>query len=391
MKSRVETGGPIELRQDTRGERARKGATLLVLIAAVSGLHYLTDPHYGVLHGIYQRLYYVPVILGAYWYGVRGGLLAAGVAALAYIPHIHLAWSGNPAYSASQYAEVVMFVAAGVFIGVLAEHERRLTAQYRRAAASLERANRELRESQEQVRRADRLSALGEMAAGLAHELRNPLAGVKGAFEIVTSKLPAGTPEAEFAEIGARELARLDDLLKRFLSYARPQPPALRRARLDDILAHVVALLRPEAERAGVQVDLEPRGQPPELLVDVEQIEQVFLNVLLNAIQASPGGGRVTIRQGLDGTGAIVDVVDEGPGIPPEHRTRVFDPFFTTKEKGTGLGLAVSARIVAAHGGDIEARPGPGRGTCMRIRLPLPAGSPQVSAGGSASGTRAQS
>ncbi len=357
--------------RETRAERAWKGLALVGLIAITSVLHYLTDPHYGLLHGIYQRLYYAPVILGAYWYGVPGGLLAAAGAGLAYIPHIRLTWSGNPAYSASQYAEVVMFFVAGLLVGVLANQQRRLTARYRRAAAALEEANRELRESQEQIRRADRLSALGEMAAGLAHELRNPLASVKGAFEIVAAKVSPGSPEAEFAEIGARELSRLDDLLKRFLSYARPHPPQLRQAWLDDVIRHVVALLGPEAERAGVEMTVDGTEAVPQILVDVEQIQQVFLNVLLNAIQASPRGGRVQLRAGRDGSSAVVDILDEGPGISVEHRARVFDPFFTTKEKGTGLGLAVSARIVAAHRGDIEVQTAPGGGTCMRIRLPL--------------------
>ncbi len=356
---------------EVRSQHARRAIALAGLIALVSLLHYLTDPHYGLLHGVYQRLYYAPVILGAYWYGVPGGLLAAGGAALAYIPHIHLVWSDNPAYSASQYAEIGMFFVAGLFIGLLADHQRRLTARYRDAAASLERANRELRDSHEQIRRADRLSALGQMAAGLAHELRNPLASVKGAFEIVAAKIPPGTPEAEFAEIGTRELGRLEALLQQFLNYARPRPPEFRQARLDDVVAHVVGLLGPEAERAGVEMRVDSLQAVPPLLVDVEQIEQVFLNVLLNAIQASPRGGRVRVRADRDGDHAVIDVLDEGPGIPPEHRARVFDPFFTTKEKGTGLGLAVSARIVAAHRGDIEVRAASGGGTCMRIRLPL--------------------
>lgn len=384
--------GAPELGPETRAQRASKGLALLAVIVLISALHYLTDPRYALLHSIYQRLYYAPVIVGAYWYGVPGGLLAAGGAALAYIPHIQLVWSGNPAYSASQYAEVGMFFVAGLFVGLLADRQRRLTAQARRAAASLEQAYRELRDSQEQIRRADRLSALGEIAAALAHELRNPLASVKGAFEIVAARVAPGTPEAEFADIGTKELGRLDELLGRFLSYARPQPPELQRARLDGLLDHVAALLEPEAERAGVEVHIDSRQAIPEVLVDASQIEQVFLNVLLNAIQASPRGGRVWIRHATERHRLVIDVLDEGPGIPAEHRARIFDPFFTTKEKGTGLGLAVSARIVAAHGGDIEAQPGPAqRGTCVRIRLPLAAGPAAPSVGPATSGTQAVS
>lgn len=288
-------------------------------------------------------------------------------------------------YMASQYTQVVMLFLAGLFVGLLADHQRRLTVQAQRAAASLDQANRELRESHEQLARAERLSALGEMAAGLAHEIRNPLAGVKGAFEIIATRVRAGTAEAEFSEVANKELRRLDELLDRFLSYARPHPPALRTTKLGEVIDHVITLLRPEAERAGVTIDVDRTRALPQLLVDPEQIEQVFLNVLLNAIQASPRGARVQVRHTQDARRSVIDVIDEGRGVPEEHLTRIFDPFFSTKEKGTGLGLAVSARIVAAHGGDIEARRNEDRGLCMRIRLPLPADAPRPASAAAAS------
>jgi signal transduction histidine kinase len=347
-----------------------QGALLVVAILVISGLHYLTPPRYAVLHGIYQRLYYGPVILGAYWFGVRGGLVTALAASLAYIPHIVITWSVNPPYEASQYVEIVMFCAAGLFVGLLADRQRGLTARYQRAAASLERANRELKESHEQLARADRLSALGEMAAGLAHELRNPLAGVNGALEIVASQVREGTPQAEFSGIARKELRRLEDLLNRFLAYARPRTPALRLVSLGELVDHVVALLRPEVERQGVAIDTAGTEPWPLLRVDPEQIEQVLLNVLLNAIQASPRGATVRIRRHEEAGQVIMDIVDEGPGIPEELRARVFQPFVTTKAKGTGLGLAVSARIVNSHGGSIDVRPDPAGGTCVSIRLP---------------------
>ena len=368
MLPRVTDGAGARQRQSSHLARA---ATLAAAIAIISGLHYLTDPQHAVWHLVYQRLYYVPVIVGAYWYGIWGGLLTALVTSVAYVPHIHMAWSGNPAYSMSQYTEIVMFHVAGLLVGLLASQQRRLTGRYQRAAESLEKASVELRESHGQLVRADRLSALGEIAAGLAHELRNPLASVKGALEIVASRVKPGTPESEFSEVGQKELARLDALLTEFLTYARPHAPELRKADLDDVMDHVAALLGPEAERAGVTIEIEREQAIREALVDPEQIQQVFFNVMLNGIQASLAGARVHVRRYHTSDGVVVEVTDEGPGIPSEHLSRIFDPFFTTKEKGTGLGLAISARIVAAHGGDISARRGSDRGTCVRIRLPL--------------------
>jgi signal transduction histidine kinase len=269
-----------------------------------------------------------------------------------------------------------MFYAAGLFVGLLADVQRRLTERYQRAAAELQQANRDLRESHAQLARADRLSALGQMAAGLAHELRNPLAGVSGALEIVAERAQPGTPQAEFAGIAQKELHRLDDLVGRFLAYARPHPPALRLVESGQLVDRVSALLRPELERQGVSVEVDPGSAWPALRVDPEQVQQVLLNVLLNAVQASPRGSTVRVSSRTEPGMLTIDVADEGQGIPEEHLARIFDPFFTTKEHGTGLGLAVSARIVNAHQGSIDARRNLERGTTVSVRLPLPEDGP---------------
>jgi signal transduction histidine kinase len=344
---------------------------LLVGVAVVSALHYVTPPERFVLHAVYQRLYYVPVILAAYWFGVRGGLGAAVISSIAYAPHIHTAWSHNAPYTVSQYTELVVFLSLGLSVGLIASHERRLTNRYRETAESLERANRELRESGEQLRRAERLSALGEIAAGLAHEIRNPLAGVKGALEIVSARATLGTPEAEFSGIATRELKRLEGLVQEFLDYARPKPPRLRPADLPDVVRRVASLLGPQADQAGVALVVEGKDGSHGLRIDPEQMEQVLVNVVLNAVQASPRGGHVRLRHEPRDGRYLIEVADQGPGIPPEAKARIFEPFFTTKERGTGLGLAISQRIVAAHQGEIHVTPREGGGTVVAILLPL--------------------
>lgn len=341
-------------------------------IGVIASLHFVTDPAYLALHEFYNYLCYVPIIFAAYCYGAWGGVAAAALTSAAFIPHIRAAWVGNDAYTASLYAEVVVFHILGLTVGLLAATERRLTARYRDTAVSLERANRELRDSQAHLRRADRLSALGEIAAGLAHEIQNPLAGVKGALEIITSRVAAGTPEAEFADIGGKELARLEGLVGEFLAYARPHDPALRPTDVHEIVERVAALLHAQAEKKSTTLVLEPPAAIPLLSIDPEQITQVIFNVVLNAIQATPASGRIQIREFTEPGWGVIDVIDEGPGIPPEHAVRLFDPFFTTKPRGTGLGLAISQRIVTAHRGTIEALPGTPSGSVFRVRLPLP-------------------
>lgn len=365
------------------GPRARvhliRGVGLLAGIAGIASLHFVTDSQYLALHELYNYLCYVPIIFAAYWYGAWGGIAAAALTSAAFIPHIRDAWAGNSAYEASLYAEVVVFHVLGLTVGLLAATQRRLTARYRDTAVSLERANRELRESREHLRRADRLSALGEIAAGLAHEIQNPLAGVKGALEIITSRVAPGTPEAEFADIGGKELARLEGLVSEFLTYARPHDPALRLTDVHEIVERVAALLHSQAEGKSAALVFERPTAMPLLAIDPEQITQVIFNVVLNAIQATPAGRRIRIREFVEPGWGVIDVIDEGPGIPPEHALRLFDPFFTTKPRGTGLGLAISQRIVSAHRGTIEALSGSPSGTVFRIRLPLPNGTAGVS------------
>ena len=192
-------------------------------------------------------------------------------------------------------------------------------------------------------------------------------------WRFVAARVPPQSPESEFANIAGKELARLEGLVGEFLTYARPHEPTLRPTDAHDIVVHVAALLRSEADRKGVGLIVESAGSMPTLLLDPEQITQVVFNVVLNAIQATAVGGQVRIVEGADARAGIIDVVDQGPGIPAEHALRLFDPFFTTKPRGSGLGLAIAHRIISAHRGTIEARPASPSGTVFRLRLPRPA------------------
>ena len=175
-----------------------------------------------------------------------------------------------------------------------------------------------------------------------------------------------GAPEEEFGNVARRELARLSALLDEFLSFARPQAPRLRPTPLAPLLDHVATLLWTDAQQRNVTLTV---GQVPdrEVVVDSDQITQVLLNVVLNGIQATPSGGKVTMAGEMSPAGAAVFVEDDGPGVAPEHRQQVFDPFFTTKPRGTGLGLPVAQRIVSAHGGTIAMEPRTPRGTRVVI------------------------
>jgi signal transduction histidine kinase len=222
------------------------------------------------------------------------------------------------------------------------------------------------------VRRAERLAALGTMAAGLAHELRNPLNSATLQLNVARRKL--ARPEApDFAsarkaiDLAESEMTRLAGLVQDFLQFARPQPLRLLRADLRSTAEVIVALVAPEAEQAGVTLVLESGG-PVVLEVDDEKMKQVLLNLVRNAVEASPRGGLVTVRVDASGGQACLSVQDDGPGVPSD--SPIFEPFFTTKEDGTGLGLAIVHRIVLDHGGTVSVETAPGR-TVFSVLLPI--------------------
>lgn len=345
-----------------------KGAGIAAAIALIGVAHYATEPTQVQWHVVYQDLCYVPILLAAYWFGIRGGIAAAFLAAAGTALHFHSGWRENRPFVLSQYGQAVAFVITGAIGGALAGAERRARNRREQALAALETAHQELRASHEQLVRADRLSSLGELAAGLAHEIGNPLGGVKGAIEILASRATEGSPEAEFTALAQRELARIEGLIEDFLDYARPHEPRMVAADMFDILDRAASLLSRQATDHKIALVI-ARAPLPQIYVDPEQILQVFLNVLLNAVQASRPGSTVTASGRLADAWIVVDVRDEGPGMSPDAQRRMFEPFFSTKAGGTGLGLAISQRIVLGHGGRIEIVQ-PERGTIVRMILP---------------------
>jgi signal transduction histidine kinase len=240
----------------------------------------------------------------------------------------------------------------------------------------------------QQMKERDRLAALGEMAAGLAHEIRNPLAAIQGAIQLLVppggGRLGDAVPEGagEFLGIIADEVKRLNGVVTQFLDYSRPARASLAPGDVNEVLSRTLALLQADLPPAvKLTVDLAP--ELPRVSCDPEQLRQVFLNLALNAVQAMPQGGELRIATGLardevalwHDTPRRSDLVevrfkDTGPGVPEEAREHIFVPFYTTKEKGTGLGLAICQRIVKTHGGTIGLRSAAGQGAEFVIALP---------------------
>jgi len=230
---------------------------------------------------------------------------------------------------------------------------------------------------QQEAARQERLAALGGMAAVLAHEIRNPLGAIKGLAQFLGEKQAADPSQMEMTQTIAQEATRLERLVNDLLTYARPRPPDRQPTTLPGVLGEALRLVLPAAEAAGVVCRLDVPEEAPSIAADPEQLQQLFGNLALNALQAMPKGGRLTVAvRSMDwkgGTRRAVEVAvdDTGAGIPEADVPRVFEPFYTTRTKGTGLGLAICKQIAEAHGGAIRvARTGP-EGTTILVTLPV--------------------
>ncbi len=243
---------------------------------------------------------------------------------------------------------------------------------------------------QEEAARQERLAALGGMAAVLAHEIRNPLGAIKGLAQFLGEKRTSDATQTEMTQTIAAEATRLERLVNDLLTYARPRPPELQPTDLSAALREVMALGQPAADAAGVKARLEMSDLLSKAIADPEQMKQLFGNLVLNALQAMPNGGTLTITAKTQKSGAgdkateyaspspmhteqwvEIRMEDTGPGMPEADLPHIFEPFYTTRTKGTGLGLAICKQIVEAHGGLIRvARTGP-EGTTILVTLPM--------------------
>jgi signal transduction histidine kinase len=250
---------------------------------------------------------------------------------------------------------------------------RLLTLLASQSAIAIENAtlHRDEMEARERLRQSEKLAALGKLSAGLAHELRNPLNTISMLIYAMNQEMPANGPLAADLRIVQGELQHMSLLIEQFLEFARPRAPHFQRERVEEIMEETLLLIGPEARARGVMVCKDWGKDLPTVWVDGTQIKQVYLNLLLNALQAMPQGGKLTVRLQVSGGSLLTAITDEGEGIPPEVRANLFEPFFTTKRGGTGLGLSISQRIIEGHNGRLRLFSQPGRGTSVVVRLPL--------------------
>ena len=350
-------------------------------IIGISLLHYLTPLHLHYLHDIFQRLYYLPIILAAFWFGLRGGLCCSLIVSIVYAPHILYQWGGHLTMEMEKYMEILIYNTVGGVTGLLSQREQERSVELQKTATGLKESYRKLQHQSEQIivieeqlRRAEKLSTLGEMAAVLAHEIRNPLGSIRGTAEILKDDYQPGDPKYEFIEIQIKETERLNRVVGDFLHMARPQQADMQPCPVQKELDTIVTLVSNEAKDRQVNLILQPQPQPVPLIIiaDGEKLRQAFLNIVINALQATPKGGSVTISTTVPENGFCeISFRDTGTGIEADTLEKIFEPFFTTKPEGTGLGLAISKKIIESHNGKLVIESEHGRGTTVTVRLPI--------------------
>lgn len=349
------------------------GVICLYLILATA-LVYFT-------HGIeskYALIYLLPVTSGAYTFETAGSV-ATSLAAVASYGSFGL-MPRPPGTEVDELYELIVncifFFIVGAVVNTLSQRERAERQKLREAHEELRRRLHQLETMEEQVRRSERLAALGEMAAGLAHEVRNPLGIIRSATELLGDEKEPGGNRSELTRSVIEEVERLNTVVSDFLDFARPVAPKKEPLEVPLLISRVLALLETEAAQKGITIKwTPPDGSFPQVEGDGTMLHRALLNLCKNSLEAMESGGTLSVdvrATGASGSqSVIVSVHDTGPEIPEEIRSKIFNPFFTTKSEGTGLGLALVHQIIDSHGGSVSFTSEAGQGTTFLVSLPL--------------------
>jgi signal transduction histidine kinase len=333
----------------------------------------------------YYPIFFLPVVSAAIYFGPIATLIWTTIASLSYISLLFPALQEYELTSAGASVltiRVLFFYIAAILVNRFTVENRRHVERLEVLSGQLEETNRQLRRAEAEARRSERLAALGQLSAGLAHEIRNPLAVIKGSAEMLNQKVAGSQPLiAELAGYISSEVNRLNALVVRFLDFARPSKLELHPENIAEIVDRALESASASFPNANVKIEKQYAQGVPEIPVDRQLCEQVFVNLITNAFQAmrEQGSAPQTMRLSIapdsskGEAGVSVAVEDSGPGVPPELREQIFNPFFTSKKDGVGLGLSIVAKIVDDHRGAIRLENSPAGGACFRVFLPAAA------------------
>ena len=358
-----------------------------VLVVVISIFHYTTPTMKWQYHLIFMEAYFIPILIAAFQFGLRGGLGTALTVSIIYFPHVMLHWGGLIESNLMRFLQLGLFNIIGYLTGLKSEAELREKRKYQKAAEELrysfdqlEQQSEQLSELEEQLRFSERLAVVGELTASLAHEVRNPLGSIRGATEILQEELPETGRSNEFFQILIQETKRLNQVLENFLSFSRKHNKEKSQYSFNEVVRSVVQMLALNAKKSKVKFEIRLPDTPVTLCGDPNHLRQIIMNLLINSIYVLDSGGEIQLsadiltKQKKNSSGEKfieLEIKDQGPGIPAKDLERIFKPFFTTKPQGTGLGLAIVRRLVDENNWKIEVQSKPGQGTTFKLFIPL--------------------
>jgi signal transduction histidine kinase len=352
---------------------------LVTLTIIIGILHFVTPGHMVFYHDTYRRLSYFPITIGAILYGVRGGLGLAVLSCIAFIPHLFTFWARGPQAYYSELSEILFYLAAGLVIGLISSRENRLRESYKRLSEKLSESYARLHDQAAQLLKAEkqlgetqRMSMLGHLSASLAHEIKNPLASIKGAAEILSDEVPPSHPKHEFIEIMRSEISRLNRSVEEVLNYCRGRQTSetVHKLAVDKIVNKVTSLLEPHIHDKTISLELFSKLPEGKYFFNEISLTQAVTNILVNAIDAVELNGRIEIRLEEKADICMIEVTDDGPGIEPSLKESIFDTFVTDKKGGTGLGLSIARKSIESLGGTIGLTASKLGGAGFLIKIP---------------------
>ena len=321
---------------------------IVLLIVGIQALHYLTIHEKEFHHAVFRILFYLPLVLGSFWFGLRGAVCISAAIIIPYLPFGFYKWQ-NLSQDYTIFLEGGLFVFIALVLGYLSEREKK--AQRARIEA-------------------ERLAAIGKAVSEVAHDMKTPLMTIGGFVNQVAENLQSDERDKKKLDLAVSETARLESMVKEMLDFGRPLELQKSKENLNSLTEECVELLTPLAKDNQVELKTEFGSELPQQPLDKNRIKQVIINLITNAIQASAKGKTILLRTGKVKNGVVLDVSDSGSGINEEDREKIFEPFFSTKKQGTGLGLAIVKKIVESHGGSIFLYPNQDEGVTFSIRLP---------------------
>jgi len=349
---------------------------LKILLATLLLAHTGAGP---AINSSYFPIYFVPIVTAAVYFGMWATLGWTLLASAAYCSYLYPVW-----YEYQPTAEslellgirILFFFLVAMVVNRFAVENRRQTRRYQALAEELAQTNSQLLKAQAEARRSERLAALGQLSAGLAHEIRNPLGVIKGSAEMLNQKLNDSNPLAsELAGYISSEVNRLSTLVTRFLNFARPLRAEVKPHSVGELLDHALKSVAELWQGGPVKIERQYEAELPPVPVDEGLFEQAFINLIQNAYEAMGEKGgvlQIGARQTNSGPGGVeIRVRDTGPGIPAEQREQIFNPFVTTKTTGVGLGLSIVSKIMDEHNGWLRLEDVPDGGACFVAFFPL--------------------